>query len=98
MTSDKKVTDEKARAILERAAEIDRRAGEVMSIETLRQAAREAGIAESSFAAALSEHEQGTSREATTHSRRQTVVRAFAGIGGAMILLLGIAIISRLFP
>jgi hypothetical protein len=48
-------TDDKAKKILQRAAEIDRVRSESVSVDTLREAAREAGIAESSFDAAVSE-------------------------------------------
>jgi hypothetical protein len=92
------ISDEKARAILQRAAEIDRRAADAISIETLRAAAQEAGIAESSFTAALSEHALGEERDRTARSGRRLVVGAFAGIGAVGVLLVGWALLTRLFP
>lgn len=83
------VSDEKARQILGRAAEIDRKAGESISIETLRAAAHEAGISPSSFDAALAEQDAAAvASPATTVSRRQ-VLGAAVGVLGGVLLLFG---------
>ena len=63
MINERGISDEKAHAILRRAAEIDRGTAELISIETLRAAAHEAGIAETSFDAALREQSQEGTRE-----------------------------------
>jgi hypothetical protein len=98
MSDDRSIPERQARAILERAAEIDRRAAEVVPVETLRAAAREAGIAESAFATALAEHSREGERERTVRARRRLLVGAFAGVGAAGVLLVGLALLTRLFP
>lgn len=98
MTGDSKISSEKAREILTRAAEIDRHAADAVSIETLREAAREAGIAESSIAAALAEHAETEGRGLAVQTRRRTLVRAFAVIGAGGVLLIVMALLTRLFP
>lgn len=97
MTDTKNISDDKAREILRRAAEIDRSAAEVMSIETLRAAAQEAGIAESSFEAALSEHTEGKALAERDVGRRRILTRVLAGAGAAMLLLIVVAMLMRLF-
>jgi hypothetical protein len=82
------ISDERARQILQRAAEIDRAASEVVSLETLREAAREAGIAESSFDAALSEE---TVDRSSILTRRRWLVGAFISIATATLLFYGVA-------
>ena len=83
---------------LGRAAELDRRAADVVSIETLRAAAHEAGIADSSFEAALGELSQEAARDRSAHGRRRLLVGALAGTGATALLLIGLALLSRIFP
>ena len=92
------IPDETAREILRRAAELDRRAADVVSIETLRAAAHEAGIADSSFEAALGELSQEAARDRSAHGRRRLLVGALAGTGATALLLIGLALLSRIFP
>ena len=92
------ISDSQAREVLRRAAELDQRAADVIPVETLRAAAREAGIADSSFAAALGEHTRGELRELAARARRRRVASVFAGAGAAGMLLLGAAILTRLVP
>ena len=96
MVSQTVISDEQARVILERAAAIDRSAAERVSIETLRAAAREAGIAESSFDAALGECTREKARDHGGLARRRLLVGALAGAGGSALLLLGFALITRI--
>jgi hypothetical protein len=79
MTDSEKVSDARAKQILQRAAEIDR---DEMSVETLRAAAREAGITEAAFEAALTEEQQEQKAPATV-SRRRVLLGA-----GAVVLAL----------
>lgn len=55
MKEPERISEERARQILERAAELDRRQAELVSLDTLRDAATEAGISASSFEAAVRE-------------------------------------------
>lgn len=98
MTTEIGIPERKAQEILRRAAELDRRATESVSIETLRAAAREAGIAESSFAAALGELERDEAPDQARRTRRRRLVGAFAGVGAAGVLLLAFAMLARLVP
>jgi hypothetical protein len=98
MTKDTGISDKQARELLRRAAEIDRAAADVVTIETLRAAAQEAGIAESSFEAALGEQSQEGARDRAALSRRRRLVGALAGVGTAGLLLLGLAFLARMFP
>ena len=96
MPDEKRIPDEKARSILQRAAEIDRKAGDAISIDELRTAAREAGIAESSFDTALAElsDEQLRARAASTGRRR--LVTALAWFGGTVLVLLALTLLARM--
>lgn len=98
MMEEQRVGDRKAREILERAAEIDRASTETVSVETLRAAAREAGIAESSFDAALMEQSRSTARDHAAEARRHRLMQVLAAAGGGGLLLLGLTLLSRLFP
>lgn len=95
MVREPRVPDEAAREILRRAAEIDRVNAESMSLETLRAAAREAGIAEASIEAALTEHAQQQSlevRPTPTVPRR----RVIAAVVAVVALLIGGFVFMRL--
>lgn len=98
MVGETVIPEEQAREILTRAAEIDRRAAEAIPVETLRAAAREAGIAAASFEAALGEHTRATARGRATLVRRHLLVGTLAGVGGAGLLLVGLALLLRLVP
>jgi hypothetical protein len=100
MTNERGIPDAKAREILGRAAEIDRTASEVVSIETLRAAAHEAGIAPSSFEAALEEHSQQAvaGPRSAARPRRRLWLGALAGVGAAVLLLLVLTFVSRIVP
>jgi hypothetical protein len=96
--SNERISDVKAREILQRAAEIDRAASEAVSIDTLRAAAHEAGIAPSSFDAALAEHASGAvpSRATPSLSPQPAWLAVLAVVGGVVLALIGIAVVSRL--
>ena len=94
MTKPLGLSDKEARRILQRAAEIDRTAADVVSIDTLRAAAREAGIAESSFEAALREEAE---RSAPSPTRRFTRRRLIAA-GVALVFVLFGMFMRRAVP
>ena len=98
MVENSGLTDETARAILTRAAEIDRLAADVTSIETLRAAAREAGIADSSFEAALREYRDASLRPRPVEkraSRSRHLLRAVAGLGSAGMVFFWLVLLGR---
>lgn len=74
------LSDEKARQILGRAAELDRKAAESVSVETLRSAAQEAGISPASFEAALREEENRDIPASSQTISRRKVLGAAAGV------------------
>lgn len=90
MADDKRINDDTARKILARAAEIDRHQSQLSSIDAVRAAAEEAGIAPSAFDAAVREfNETATPTPALT--RRRVIVGAVAVAVGTLVAL-------RLFP
>jgi hypothetical protein len=83
-----------SRRLLERAGEID---SDTTSLETLRAAAREAGISEAAFETALSEIRSAPVLAGAPNSRRRlglTIAAAFALLAAAMAFM----IIPRLAP
>lgn len=94
MADDKRITDDDARKILARAAEIDRHQSQLSSIDAVRAAAQEAGIAPSAFDAAVREFNE-TSTPVPLVSRRRVVVGAVAVAVGT---LLGFRLFSQVVP
>lgn len=90
MADDKRITDDDARKILARAAEIDRHQSQLSSIDSVRAAAEEAGISPSAFDAAVRELDE-TASPARAVTRRRVIVGAVAVAVGTLIGL-------RLFP
>ena len=79
------VSDETARQILQRAAEIDRAASDRVSIDTLRAAAAEAGITEAAFDAALGEQSAAATVAPGLLTRRRMIAGAVVGIVAAVV-------------
>lgn len=90
MADDKRITDDTARKILARAAEIDRHQSQLSSMTAIRAAAEEAGISPSAFDAAVRELEE-TPTSAPTLTRRRV-------IAGAVAVAVGTLLGLRLFP
>ena len=90
MTTGPHVSDQKARQILQRAAEIDRAASDRVSIDTLRAAAAEAGIAEASFNAALDEQSTAATVAPGLLTRRRVIAGAVVGIAAAVLFFYGV--------
>jgi hypothetical protein len=88
MSDDARVPEDKARQILERAAQIDGRQANLTSIAALRSAAREAGIAPQAFDAAVRELEEAPLASDARLSRRRLLT---LGVVGATAVLLGAA-------
>ena len=98
MTSDVRINDTQAREILARAAEIDRAQSQMTTVDSLRAAAREAGIADSAFDAALAEIQRVEQRDAmqrdTRGHRRSRALKRIA-IGLAAVVLFGAYFAAR---
>lgn len=96
MSGHTRITDAQAREILARAAEIDRAQSQLTTVDALRAAAREAGIADSAFDEALLEiqrvERQPTPTVAPPRRRRRLVVMLLA-----LAVLFGI-VMSRAAP
>lgn len=90
-----KVSDRAAREILRRASELDRREAESVDLETLRAAAREAGISEFALSAALREYDQGAIRDRSARARRRMLIGTFAGAGVAFMILFVLSMLIR---
>ena len=89
--SDRELLSQRAaRQLLERAGQID---SESTSVDTLRAAAREAGISEAAFEAALVEVRGNMAGQAVTRPRRSMRGIAFGAI--AAVLLMAAIVISR---
>jgi hypothetical protein len=88
MSDEMRVSEDKARQILERAAQIDGRQANLTSIEALRSAAREAGIAPQAFDAAVRELQDAPLAADTRFTRRRLLT---LGAVGATAVLLGVA-------
>jgi hypothetical protein len=90
-----KISDRAAREILRRASELDRREAESVDLETLRAAAREAGISEFAVSAALREYDQGAMRDRSASARRRMLIATFAGAGVAFMILFVLSMLIR---
>ena len=88
MSTERRVPEDKARLILERAAEIDGRQANLTSIESLRSAANEAGITTQAFEAAVRELEESPPAVGPHLTRRRLLA---LGAVGVTTLLLGFA-------
>ena len=92
------IDSRKKRAPVLQGAEIDRVAAEATSIETLRAAAREAGIADASFEAALREYRESSELPARAPARvprSRRLLHAVAGVGGAGLLFFWLVLLGR---
>ena len=76
--------------ILLRAAEIDSVASETISLRALRDAARQAGIAEESFHQALEEHRLAQAELEQRAIRRRRLIWRVAIAGGAFTVIDGL--------
>jgi hypothetical protein len=79
-----------AHDILHRAAELDGASGEVISLPALRDAARQAGIAEHSVDRALEEHRRAVVDRARRSRARQRWLRRSALALGTLAVIYGI--------
>ena len=70
------VSEERAREILRRAAEIDRSRGEVVTLQTLRNSAIEAGISEAAFDQAVADEAALEAPHRQLMSRRAMFIAA----------------------
>jgi hypothetical protein len=91
-----RVSDRVAREILRRASELDQTGAESVDLETLRAAAREAGISELAVSAALREYDQGAARDRAKRARRRMLIGTFAGAGVAFTLLFVLSMLIRM--
>ena len=91
-----KVSERAAREILRRASELDQHGAESVDLETLRAAAREAGISEFAVSTALREYDQGASRDRATRARRRMLIGTFAGAGVAFMMLFVLSMLIRM--
>ena len=91
MHNEPRVPNDKARRILERAAQIDGQHADLTSIAALRHAASEAGIAPEAFEEAVRELDDALQASSPGPSRRRFVIVGAAGVAAA---LLGIAFYS----
>jgi hypothetical protein len=78
------LSQQAARQLLERAGEID---SDSMSVDTLRAAAREAGISEAAFDAALVEMRGKIATHSTTRPRRSLRWIAFGAVAAALLMV-----------
>jgi hypothetical protein len=96
MSGHTRITDTQAREILARAAEIDRAQSQLTTVDALRAAAREAGIADSAFDEALQEIQRVDQQPAAVapapRRQRRLVVMLLA-----LALLFGL-FMSRIAP
>jgi hypothetical protein len=91
-----KVSERAAREILRRASELDQRGSESVDLETLRAAAREAGISEFAVSAALREYDEGAIRDRAKRARRRMLIGTFAGAGVAFMMLFVLSMLIRI--
>lgn len=96
MSGHTRITDTQAREILARAAEIDRAQSQLTTVDALRAAAREAGIADAAFDEALQEiqrvEQQPAAMAPAPRRQRRLVVMLLA-----LALLFGL-FMSRIAP
>jgi|SRR5688572_7586750 len=81
MSNEARFPEDRAREILQRAAEIDRRETELTSVNELRNAATDAGISPTAFEAALRELGEVSTANAPV-SRRRVLLRAAGATAG----------------